>query len=945
MRLRGLPGLLILAMVLLFVVPSAVAFYTDWLWFQELGYQRIFLRSLNAQGTAFVVTFLAVFLFLHVNLRFARRRTFDRPRVVLGTGADGRTISVESRRLANLALPLSLAVAFGVGMMGAAMWMSWLTFFNAVPFGDTDPLFRREISFYVYRLPVYQAVRHQALLVSVVALIGCGLYYVLSGSFVVEARPGVPWPRVRLVQAARRHLSLLVALILGLLAWGAWLEVPNTLLTPTPASVAFGASYADVYARIPFLWLTMATLVLSAVLAAWHGFGRRSWMLPLAVALYFAVSLGGGLYASFVQRFVVTPNEQNKEQPYIVHNIAATRKAYGLDRVVERELSGDAELTATDIIDNAGTIENVRLWDHDVLLQTFGQLQEIRTYYDFLQVDNDRYRIGGKSRQVMLSARELNTASMQNRSWVNERLTFTHGYGITLGPVNQVTTEGLPVLFIRDLPPVSTVDLRVDQPSIYYGELQNTYALVKTNTAEFHYPRGDDNVTTTYDGTGGVPIGSLWRRLLFAIRFASTDILVSPMLTGESRIMFHRQIRERVERLAPFLMLDFDPYLVVSDGRLFWMQDAYTTTANYPYSTPRSTTAQPSLNYIRNSVKIVIDAYHGDVTFYLADPADPLARTLANVFPTLLRPLSEMPVDLRSHIRYPEQLFRTQSMIYTTYHMTNPLVFYNKEDQWDVPVLDSGQASSTSTSSAAATGSIAMQPYYTMMRLPGEEDTEFIQMLPFTPRAKANLAAWMVARSDADYYGQLVVFQFPKQKIVYGPRQIVGRINQDQVISPQITLWSQQGSRVIWGTLLVIPVNESLIYVRPLYLLSPEGRIPELKRVVVAYKDRIVMRETLTLGLVDIFGPKIMTALEPDRLQGSGTTLPLTPAPAPDGVSTPPAAPGERDPVIEALISQIQGHYDRMIAAQKAGDWATYGEEQQALGAALARLTAAERRH
>jgi hypothetical protein len=943
MRLRGLPGLLILAMVLLFVVPSAVAFYTDWLWFQELGYQGIFLRSLNAQGTAFVVTFLAVFLFLHVNLRFARRRTFDRPRVVLGTGPDGRTISVESRRLANLAVPLSLAVAFGVGMMGAAMWMSWLTFFNAVPFGDTDPLFLREISFYVYRLPVYQAVRHQALLVSVVALIGCGLYYVLSGSFVVEARPGVPWPRVRLIQAARRHLSLLVTLILGLLAWGAWLEVPNTLLTPTPASVAFGASYADVYARIPFLWLTMATLVLSAVLAAWHGFGRRSWMLPLAVALYFAVSLGGGLYASFVQRFVVTPDEQNKEQPYIVHNIAATRKAYGLDRVVERELSGDAELTATDIIDNASTIENVRLWDHDVLLQTFGQLQELRPYYDFHAVDNDRYTIGGRSRQVMLSARELDTATLQNRSWVNERLTFTHGYGITLGPVNQVTTEGLPVLFIRDLPPVSTVDLRVDEPSLYYGELSNSYALVKTGNPEFHYPRGDDNVSTTYAGTGGVPVGSLWRRLLFAIRFTSTDILVSPMLTGESRIMFHRQIRERVERLAPFLMLDFDPYLVVSDGRLFWMQDAYTTTANYPYSTPRATTAQPSLNYIRNSVKIVIDAYNGDVSFYLSDPDDPLARALGNIFPNLFRPLSEMPAGLRAHIRYPEQLFRTQSAMYTTYHMTNPLVFYNKEDQWDVPVLDSGQTASTSASSPAATGSLAIVPYYTMMRLPGEEETEFIQMLPFTPRAKANLAAWMVARSDADYYGQLVVFQFPKQKIVYGPRQIVGRINQDQVISPQITLWSQQGSRVIWGTLLVIPVNESLIYVRPLYLLSPEGRIPELKRVVVAYKDRIVMRETLTLGLVDIFGPKIMTALEPDRLQGSGTTLPLTPAP--EGVSTTLPPPGERDPVIEALISQIQGHYDRMIAAQKAGDWATYGEEQKALGAALARLTAAERRN
>ncbi len=940
MRLRGLPGLLLLALVLLFVVPSAVAFYTDWLWFQELGYQALFLRTLNAQGAAFIVTFLVVFLFLHGNLRFARRRTSDRPRVVLGTGADGRAIAVEGRRLAGLAAPISLAVAIGVGLMGAAMWMSWLTFFHAVPFDETDPLFGREVSFYVFRLPVYQAVRHQALLVSFIALIGCGVYYVLSGSFVVEARPGIPWPRFRLIQTARRHLSLLAALILALLAWGAWLEVPNTLLTPTPASVAFGASYADVYARIPFLWLTMATLVLSAVLAVWHGFGQHGWTLPLAVMLYFAVSLGGGIYASFVQRFVVTPDEQNKEQPYIVHNIAATRKAYGLDRVEERELSGDAELTAADIVDNAGTVENVRLWDHDVLLQTFGQLQEIRTYYDFLQVDNDRYTINGKPRQVMLSARELNTGSMQTRTWVNERLTFTHGYGITLGPVNQVTTEGLPVLFIRDLPPVSTVNLTVDEPSLYYGELSNTYALVKTGNPEFHYPRGDDNVSTTYEGRGGVSVGSLWRRILFAIRFASTDIHVSPQLTAESRIMFHRQIRERVERLAPFLTLDFDPYLVISDGRLFWIQDAYTTTANYPYSTPRATASQPTINYIRNSVKIVIDAYHGDVTFYLADPSDPLVRTLQAIFPAFFRPLEEMPAGLRSHIRYPEQLFRTQSAMYTTYHMTNPLVFYNKEDQWDVPVLDSGQSPTPATGTS---GSVAMMPYYAMMKLPGEKDTEFIQMLPFTPRAKANLAAWMVARSDGDHYGKLVVFQFPKQKIVFGPRQIVGRINQDQVISPQITLWSQQGSRVIWGTLLVIPIKESLIYVRPLYLLSPEGRIPELKRVVVAYQNRIVMDETLRRGLAQIFGAPILSALAPDRLEGVGPGAPqpaLAGRPAP---MTPGAQPP--DPVVSALIERIQEHYDRMIAAQKAGDWAKYGEEQKAIGDALAKIEAARRRN
>jgi uncharacterized membrane protein (UPF0182 family) len=931
--------------VLLFVVPSAVAFYTDWLWFHELGYQRIFLRTLNAQGTAFVITFLVVFLFLHLNLRIARRRAGDRPRVVLGTGADGRAITVEGRRIAGLATPVAFAVAIGVGLMGASMWMAWLTFFNAVPFGSADPLFGREISYYVFRLPVYQAVRHQALLVSVIALIGCALYYVLSGSFVMESRPGVPWPRFRLIPAARRHLSLLAALILGLLAWGAWLEIPNTLLTAasgsstaaTPA-VAFGASYADTYARIPFLYLTTLTLVLGAALAAWHGFGRHGWMLPLAFGLYVAVSLGGGIYASFVQRFVVRPDEQNKEQPYIVHNVAATRKAYGLDRVEERSLSGDAELTAADIVDNAGTVENVRLWDHDVLLQTFGQLQEIRTYYDFVNVDNDRYVINGKPRQVMLSARELNTGSMQTRTWVNERLTFTHGYGLTLGPVNQVTTEGLPVLFIENLPPVSSVDLTVEEPSIYFGELSSPYVLVRTRQPEFHYPQGDDNVSTTYEGTGGVPVGSLWRRLLFAVRFASTDILVSPQLTGESRIMFHRRITERVERLAPFLTLDFDPYLVVSGGRLFWIQDAYTTTANYPYSTPRPNEA---LNYIRNSVKIVIDAYNGDVTFYLADPDDPLVRTLDRIFPAFFRPLAEMPAGLRVHLRYPEQLFAIQSRMYATYHMTNPLVFYNKEDQWDMPSLD-GAAPSTPAGPTPASASVTMQPYYTMMRLPGEEDIEFIQMLPFTPRAKANLAAWMVARSDGEHYGKLVVFQFPKQKIIFGPQQVAGRISQDQIISQQVSLWRNQRSEVIWGTLLVIPMNESLIYVRPLYLRSPDGRIPELKRVVVAYQNRIVMAETLTLGLVQIFGPALASGLAPDRMAGD------VPAPVPPpglgqpGSGTlPPEPRRSQDPAMLALIRELLMHRDRETAALKAGDWTRAAEERQAQDALHAKLRAA----
>jgi uncharacterized membrane protein (UPF0182 family) len=529
----------------------------------------------------------------------------------------------------------------------------------------------------------------------------------------------------------------------------------------------------------------------------------------------------------------------------------------------------------------------------------------------------------------MLSARELNTNTMPNKSWVNERLMYTHGYGLTLGPVNQVTTEGLPVLFIRDLPPVSTVNLRLDQPSIYYGEMSNNdYAIVKTRQPEFHYPKGDNNEMTFYEGTGGVPLGSIWRRLLFAIRFTSTDILVTGQLTRESRIMFHRNIVERAKRLAPFLTLDADPYPVVtSTGGISWIQDAYTTSSSYPYSTPYSSQQQTfaDVNYIRNSVKIVTDAYNGSVAMYVSEPDDPLVITIGRIFPGLLHPLSDMPADLRQHVRYPEDIFGIQARMYATYHMTNPQVFYNKEDQWSVPVLDSGSQ-----------GSKEMEPYYTVMRLPGEKQNEFIQMLPFTPRLKDNLSAWMVARSDGAHYGHMLVYQFPKQSLVFGPRQIVGKINQDQVISPQITLWSQQGSEVNWGQLLVIPINKSLIYVRALYLKSPEGRIPELKRVVVAYQSKIVMAETLTRALVSIFGPTVATSLAPDQLSSAATSVVETP------VDVAPPAPADGAPAADAtlttLATEAQAHLDNAQKAQRAGDWALYGEEMKKLEVVIGRM-------
>ena len=510
--------------------------------------------------------------------------------------------------------------------------------------------------------------------------------------------------------------------------------------------------------------------------------------------------------------------------------------------------------------------------------------------------------VDGEYRQTMVSSRELNSDNLPNRSWVNERLQYTHGFGVALGPVNQVTQEGLPVLFIQDLPPRSETDLAVEQPSIYFGELSNDYVLVNTGTDEFHYPEGEDNVSTRYDGAGGVEIGGFFRRLLFSLSFRSYEILVSGQLDSASRLIYHRNISDRVATIAPFLRYDSDPYLVIAEGRLFWMRDAYTITGRYPYSTP----VGAGINYIRNSVKIVIDAYNGTTTFYLAEPDDPIGITLGKIFPSLLKPLEEMPEALQSHIRYPEGIFSLQTAIYSTFHMTNPAVFYNKEDEWEVPVIDNEQ----------------MEPYYTIMRLPGEERAEFIQMLPFTPRGKNNLAAWMVARSDGENYGKMMVFQFPKQKVVFGPSQIVARINQDQDISPQITLWNQQGSEVIQGTLLVIPIEEALLYIRPLYLRASGGRIPELKRVVVAYQNRIVMEETLDQALNRLFA-------EPsDRPRPADPTLVADTLPA-------PSAPGSPTPATDELAEQAQNHYAQALRAQRDGDWARYGEEIERLGEVL----------
>jgi len=898
MPFRRIP--ILLALVFLATsIPATAEFYTDWLWYQEVGYQQVFVRTLSARGTIGLVTGGIVLLFLWLNLRLALR-SLRRREFTISTPDGPRVISVDSGRIRSVMFAGALIASVLMGLFSASNWETWLYYLHAVPFGRPDPILGRDISFYLFQLPLLELIEGLALMTVVLGFAGVVAAHFAAGNIAFDQISGIFTSR-----AARQQLAFLAAALLLVLAFGAWLRVPQQLTSVS--GVVAGASYVDVHARMPAARLLLVVAVIGAMLAAYQSIARRLWPIALAVGLYVVTAVGGNIYSAIIQRFVVAPNEQVRETPYITNNIKGTREAFALDQVEERSMSGEARLTRDDLDRNAATIENVPLWNDQPLLDTFSQIQEIRTYYDFVSVDNDRYTINGKYRQIMLSARELNSASLPSRTWINEHLTFTHGYGLTLGPVNEVTREGLPVLFIRDLPPVSTVDLKVTQPAIYYGELPNSHVFVRTKTEEFDYPRGDDNVFTTYQGNGGVPMSNLLRRLMFAIRFRSTDTFFSPMLTPDTRVMMHRRIRERAQMIAPFLSYDQDPYLAISGDRLVWVQDCYTTSNRYPYSTSIG-----GLNYIRNSVKVIIDAYHGTTTFHLLDPNDPVAATIGRVFPGLLTPLDKMPEDLRTRLRYPQLIFSMQAAMYATFHMTNPAIFYNREDQWEVPSFEVNNQSER------------MEPYYTIMKLPGEQGPEFIQMLPFTPRQKDNLAAWMVARSDGEHYGKLVAFQFPKQTVIFGPRQVAARISQDQVIAPQITLWNQQGSEVIQGTLLVIPIEESLIYIRPLYLRAAGGKIPELKRVIVAYQNQIVMEETLDEALSRLFpGGRPRAEQVP--------AVPVGP--------TPPGQVEEPRTDASALAAEARAHYDRAMKAQREGNWALYGEEIKRLGEVLEKLS------
>ncbi|OGG16038.1 hypothetical protein A3D78_01385 [Candidatus Gottesmanbacteria bacterium RIFCSPHIGHO2_02_FULL_39_14] len=896
---------------------SLTSFITDWWWFQEVGYTEIFIMSLSAKVVLGLAVSIITLIFLLINFLVAVSSKIPWL-ATIPESLVGQPISLDNRVVKKLGIIACLIISLFFGLIASSSWQDVLKFINSSSFGVADPVFGRDIAFYIFSLPVFNLGLGLIRTLILLSLISCGAVYMLRGSLKISSLLGklggaqlhkLGLPTIKeagqkeTLPSARIHIGILLALFLTTIAAGTYLSLFK-LLTSQSGPV-FGAVFTDVNVMIPLLRVSILAMVFAALSCLYWGINGKTSLLLGAVTIYFLVGLAQGIIPSIFQKLIVAPNELAKETPFIKNNIAATRHAFGLEGIEEREISGDKPLTAADIANNNLTIKNVRLWDRAPLLSTFSQIQEIRTYYEFVSVDNDRYTIDREIRQVMLSLRELATESLPNKSWINERLTFTHGYGLAAGPVNQVTAEGLPVLFVKDLPPKSDVkELNVTRPEIYYGELSNDYVYVKTKSKEFDYPKGEENVYTTYEGRGGVEINSPIRRLFYAIRLGSLKLLLSNDITRDSKILYYRNIIERITKIAPFLTLDRDPYSVVADGRIYWIIDAYTGSNLYPYSQPLPLNGD-RVNYIRNSVKVVIDAYDGTVTFYQADKDDPIINTYAKIFPKVFRPFSDIPKSLVTHLRYPEDIFTMQTAVYTTYHMDDPQIFYNKEDQWEIPIVALEGEKETSDKIPA------MTPRHMIMKLPGEKIEEYILMLPFTPRAKDNLSAWMVARNDKEFYGKLLVYRFPKQKLIFGPKQVIGRINQDAEISGQISLWDQRGSQVIQGPLLVIPIEESLIYVRPLYLRAETGKIPELKRVIVAYENKIAMEETLEAGLTRIFGTGVSKA------------IPLT------------TTPIQND---QEIIKQASDTYNAAIRAQREGDWTKYGEEIKRLGEILNKL-------
>lgn len=889
---------IVLIAIPLILLSVSTGFIFEWLWLSELGYSSVFwvLRStqLLLIAGAFIISaiyFTLNFRYLAGQLKYANLQGGPLQGVDLNFQADFTSNRIKQAfTIAGLVMALLFALSFYI------RWDESLRFISDVGFGETDPLFGKDIGFYLFQLPFWDVLQGSMISVVFITVAILVLSYIFTGLLNMfsitrfEAKPAV-----------MNHLFLNLGLWMLLLAWGFYLDRYELLLKP--GGIVFGAIYTDVNIELPALWaLFTLSIVLAGVFFINKWVNLKKFVPLLAGGIIVVLVLGRGILPGLVQQFSVTPNELQAETPYLENNIAMTRLAYNLHNVEEIEYMADDTLDIADIRNNQDAINNIRLWDPRLLIGTYKQLQEIRSYYEFYSVDNDRYTVDGDVTQMMLAAREIaRELPSQSDTWVNRHMQYTHGYGLTMSPVTETNEQGEPSLIIRNLPPVyESEDLRVTTPAIYYGENSSGYYLVNTGIPELHYPDGDENVYINYDGTGGIPMGNFLKKLLFAWEMNDINIILSDQVKSDSRLQIWRSIQERISRITPFLELDSDPYLVLSEGRLFWIQDAYTTSSYFPYS--QSYNGQ--FNYIRNSVKVVVDAYNGSVDYYVVDEEDPVLNVYRQIFPDLFKPQSELPNDMQKHFRYPQDLFEIQIETYSRYHMTRPQVFYNQEDLWTRPNEKYGGQR------------LLMEPYYVLARLPGEDTLEFMLISPLTPENRDNMISWMTAKSDPQNYGDLLVYKLPKERLIYGPAQIEARIDQDPEISRQIALWDQRGSRVIRGNLMVIPIENSFLYIEPVFLLAEGVEIPQLQRVIVAIGDDIAMQPTIEQAIFDLFG---------DR---ADFILPTAPGvPSPISAETPVAAIDQTvQQQMNEQLDEIRALWNDIADALEERDWVRYGE-------------------
>jgi len=896
--------------LVLFGGGTALSYYVESLWFESLGFSEVFWKTLRFQSVIFTAFTLATFLLLfaaYLALKPARLDLTSGP--ILINGQPLRLPVEPVLRLIALVASAFLGVVTGLGMMGN--WTTFALYWNQAPSANAalDPIFGRPATFYLFTLPVWQLAAGWLTSLAVIVGVVAVFFAVIAGGSRVLTRGTTN------SSSALRGLSIAAAAVL--LAFAAQTYVGRYDRILQDHTIFAGITYTDAHVMVPGLLYVAIALVLGALFCVVNAVAapRLRWIvlaLVPAVAMYVLVTL----VAWYVNGFVVKPNELVRERPYITNNIASTQEAFGLNRIAQVPFPADAGLAAIDADNNKETFDNIRLWDWRALQDTLRQIQEIRTYYDFPDIDIDRYTIDGQVRQMMLAVRELNVERLpeSSRNWINEKLIYTHGYGVTMNPVNGFTPEGLPELLFGNMPVQSTFPgLTLTRPQIYFGELTNTDVYVKTNQKEFDYPQGETNSFATYEGTGGIEVGGFFRRAMIALdRGDLTKVPFSDDITSGSRLLMRRNIRDRLSTVAPFLTFDADPYIVVTkDGRLVWIVDGFTTSASYPYAR-HYRLGNERVNYIRNSVKATIDAYDGTVTFYVFDPEDPVIAGYRRIFPSLFRDAAEMTADIRSHVRYPELLLEMQAAVYGLYHMTSPDVFYNREDLWTV-------ASEVRSNDPGQQAAQTFEPNFVLMKLPGEQATEFVEILPFTPANRNNLIGWIAGRSDGSNYGKALVYDFPKTRLVDGPLQIEARIDQNAQLSGQLSLWNQQGSHVRRGTLIVIPVGTGLLYAEPIYLQAERSPMPELRIVVLALQDRLAYGPNFETALAALFGNAASTLGSPAAAGGAAAARPSQPAAG----GVPPVAgsatPSTTDQLIRDAAKDIED-YQRLTSEGKLGE-------------------------